>query len=248
MSSACASRRMLSAASPSAHLPLGMLALVAGLRLLRSRAPRSGRRSTSAVRCSSSSPPACSSTPLIEGRQADWAPWTFASISGLVVVLGLFVALERRRERAAARRSSPRAVLQRAFSAGLCYGARVLRGHDRADAHLHAAPTAGRGLQRDRVGPGAEFPVGRQGDRRRTRRRAARPAVRPTDAPRRHRGDARLRARHRVFSVAADADLADAFTHVLWIEAGLLWSSPRSCPGRGATPSSHAARARPART
>jgi EmrB/QacA subfamily drug resistance transporter len=37
--------------------------------------------------------------PLIQGREADWAPWTFVMIAASFVVLGLFAWYQRRRER-----------------------------------------------------------------------------------------------------------------------------------------------------
>lgn len=58
--------------------------------------------------------------PLIQGREAGWPAWTFASIGASAVVLAAFVAFERRRERHGA---SPLVTMslfrKRAFSAGL---------------------------------------------------------------------------------------------------------------------------------
>jgi EmrB/QacA subfamily drug resistance transporter len=58
--------------------------------------------------------------PLIQGREAGWPAWTFASIAASVLALGAFVVLERRRERDGV---SPLVTMslfrKRAFSAGI---------------------------------------------------------------------------------------------------------------------------------
>jgi EmrB/QacA subfamily drug resistance transporter len=58
--------------------------------------------------------------PLIQGREAGWPAWTFASMAAALVALGGFVLVERRRERAGV---SPLVTMslfrKRAFSAGL---------------------------------------------------------------------------------------------------------------------------------
>ena len=58
--------------------------------------------------------------PLIQGREAGWPAWTFASMGAALVVLAGFVAVERRRERAGV---SPLVTMslfrKRAFSGGL---------------------------------------------------------------------------------------------------------------------------------
>jgi MFS family permease len=58
--------------------------------------------------------------PLIQGREAGWPAWAFASIAASVVVLGVFVVVERRRERAGVSPLvTPSLFRKRAFSAGL---------------------------------------------------------------------------------------------------------------------------------
>jgi MFS family permease len=58
--------------------------------------------------------------PLIQGREAGWPAWTFVSMGAAAVVLAIFVAVERRRERQGV---SPLVTMslfrKRAFSAGL---------------------------------------------------------------------------------------------------------------------------------
>jgi len=58
--------------------------------------------------------------PLIQGREAGWPAWTFASMAAALAMLAVFVAVERRRERAGV---SPLVTMslfrKRAFSAGL---------------------------------------------------------------------------------------------------------------------------------
>ena len=58
--------------------------------------------------------------PLIQGREAGWPAWTFASMAAALAVLAVFVAVERRRERSGV---SPLVTMslfrKRAFSAGL---------------------------------------------------------------------------------------------------------------------------------
>jgi hypothetical protein len=58
--------------------------------------------------------------PLIQGREAGWPAWTFASMAAALAMLGVFVAVKRRRERAGV---SPLVTMslfrKRAFSAGL---------------------------------------------------------------------------------------------------------------------------------
>jgi EmrB/QacA subfamily drug resistance transporter len=102
------------------NLPLAAAALVAGARLLpESRAERPPTLDL---------PGAALATvaagllvyPLIQGREAGWPAWTFVSMAAAPAVLAVFVAVERRRERAGV---SPLVTMslfrKRAFSAGL---------------------------------------------------------------------------------------------------------------------------------
>jgi EmrB/QacA subfamily drug resistance transporter len=58
--------------------------------------------------------------PLIQGREAGWPAWTFASMAASVLVLGAFVAVERGRERrGVSPLVTPSLFRKRAFSAGL---------------------------------------------------------------------------------------------------------------------------------
>ena len=102
------------------NLPLAAAALVAGARLL----PESRAEHAPTLDL----PGAALATlaagllvfPLIQGREAGWPAWTFASMAAALAVLAVFVAVERRRERAGV---SPLVTMslfrKRAFSAGL---------------------------------------------------------------------------------------------------------------------------------
>jgi MFS family permease len=102
------------------NLPLAAAALVAGTRLL----PESRAETPPTLDV----PGAVLVTvaagllvyPLIQGREAGWPAWTFASMAAALAVLAVFVAVQRRHERAGV---SPLVTMslfsKRAFSAGL---------------------------------------------------------------------------------------------------------------------------------
>jgi MFS family permease len=102
------------------NVPLGLAALIGGRRLLpESRAddpPTLDLPGAALVTIAAG----LLVYPLIQGREAGWPAWTFVSMGAAAVVLGLFVAVERRRER---RGISPLVTMslfrKRAFSAGL---------------------------------------------------------------------------------------------------------------------------------
>jgi EmrB/QacA subfamily drug resistance transporter len=102
------------------NIPLGLVALVAAARLL--------PESRAAVRPTLDLTGAALVSvavgllvyPLIQGREAGWPAWAFASIAASVAVLALFVVVERRRERAGVSPLvTPSLFRKRAFSAGL---------------------------------------------------------------------------------------------------------------------------------
>ena len=102
------------------NVPLGLVALIVGARLLpESRAAvRPTLDLTGAALVSVAA--GLLVYPLIQGREAGWPLWAFASIAGSVVVLAIFVAVERRRERAGVSPLvTPSLFRKRAFSAGL---------------------------------------------------------------------------------------------------------------------------------
>src|SRR3954451_8613987 len=102
------------------NLPVGIAALICGFRLL--------PESRAQVRPTLDLPGAALVStgiglliyPLIQGRTLGWPAWTYAVITAGILVLGLFVAVELRRER---RGVSPLVTMslftKRAFSAGL---------------------------------------------------------------------------------------------------------------------------------
>jgi EmrB/QacA subfamily drug resistance transporter len=58
--------------------------------------------------------------PLIQGREAGWPAWTYASMAAAIAILGLFTLYERRRERTGkSPLVTPSLFRKRAFSAGL---------------------------------------------------------------------------------------------------------------------------------
>ncbi|HET8950514.1 MAG TPA: MFS transporter [Solirubrobacteraceae bacterium] len=102
------------------NLPLAAAALVAGARLL----PESRAEHPPTLDL----PGAALATlaagllvfPLIQGREAGWPAWTFASMAAALAVLAVFVAVERRRERAGVSALVTMSLFRkRAFSAGL---------------------------------------------------------------------------------------------------------------------------------
>src|SRR4051812_6938203 len=59
-------------------------------------------------------------SPLIQGREAGWPAWTYASMAAAVAILGVFALYERRRERnSKSPLVTPSLFRKRAFSAGL---------------------------------------------------------------------------------------------------------------------------------
>jgi EmrB/QacA subfamily drug resistance transporter len=102
------------------NVPLGIVALIAGRRLLpESRAddpPTLDLPGAALVSVAAG----LLIYPLIQGREAGWPAWTFVSMGAAAVVLAVFVAVERRRERQGV---SPLVTMslfrKRAFSAGL---------------------------------------------------------------------------------------------------------------------------------
>jgi EmrB/QacA subfamily drug resistance transporter len=102
------------------NVPLGILALVGTLRVL----PESKTRGATQLDWRGAVLVALAAGlliyPLIEGREVDWAPWTFAMIAASFGVLGLFTWYQRRRE---ATGRDPLVTMslfaKRAFSSGL---------------------------------------------------------------------------------------------------------------------------------
>ena len=108
---------------------------------------RARRRSTSPARRSSSLAAGLLIYPLIQGREAGWPAWTFVSMAASAArrwPAFVGAASGGASGRASSPLVTPSLFRKRAFSAGLGDRARVLRGHDRADAHVHALPAAGR--------------------------------------------------------------------------------------------------------
>jgi EmrB/QacA subfamily drug resistance transporter len=102
------------------NIPLGLAALAAGARLLpESRAAvRPTLDLTGAALVSVAA--GLLVYPLIQGRESGWPAWAFVSIAASVVVLALFVRVERGRERAGVSPLvTPSLFRKRAFSAGL---------------------------------------------------------------------------------------------------------------------------------
>ena len=102
------------------NLPLAAAALVAGARLLpESRAEHAPTLDLPGAALVSLAA-GLLIYPLIQGREAGWPAWTFASMGAAVLALGAFAAVERRRERAGVSPLvTPSLFAKRAFSAGL---------------------------------------------------------------------------------------------------------------------------------
>jgi Na+/melibiose symporter-like transporter len=104
-------------------LPIGILTVLAAARFVsESRSPKARRLDLGGVAIMTAA--LCLLLyPLIEGREAGWPPWTFASIAGSVLVLALFVPYEKS---VTARGGSPLVELDlfhdRAFVIGLFSG------------------------------------------------------------------------------------------------------------------------------
>jgi EmrB/QacA subfamily drug resistance transporter len=105
------------------NLPIGILTVLAAARFVsESRSPKARRLDLGGVAIMTAA--LCLLLyPLIEGREAGWPPWTFASIAGSVLVLALFVPYEKS---VTARGGSPLVELDlfhdRAFVIGLFSG------------------------------------------------------------------------------------------------------------------------------
>jgi EmrB/QacA subfamily drug resistance transporter len=102
------------------NVPIGVAALVAGLRLLpESRAERPPTLDLGGAALATLAA-GLLIYPLIQGREAGWPAWTFVSLGASAVVLAAFVVLERSRERAGVSPLvTPSLFRKRAFSAGL---------------------------------------------------------------------------------------------------------------------------------
>jgi EmrB/QacA subfamily drug resistance transporter len=105
------------------NLPIGVVSLAAAAWLMReSRAPQAGRLDLVGVGILSVAL-VLITYPLVEGRDADWAPWTYVSIAAGVVVLAIFLMVERMVDR---RGNTPLVQLRmfrdRAFSVGSLTG------------------------------------------------------------------------------------------------------------------------------
>ena len=102
------------------NLPLAIAALVAGARLL----PESRAENPPTLDLLGAALATIAAGllvyPLIQGRETGWPAWTFVSMAAALAVLAVFVAVERRRERAGV---SPLVTMslfrKRAFSGGL---------------------------------------------------------------------------------------------------------------------------------
>jgi EmrB/QacA subfamily drug resistance transporter len=102
------------------NVPLGLAALIGGLRVLPES--RAAVRPTLDLAGATLVSVAAGLLifPLIQGRTAGWPAWTYVSMAGSALVLGAFVLLERRRERAGISPLVPTSVFRRrAFSGGL---------------------------------------------------------------------------------------------------------------------------------
>jgi EmrB/QacA subfamily drug resistance transporter len=102
------------------NLPLGLLALVAGARLL----PESRAEHAPTLDLAGAGLVTLAAGlliyPLIQGRELGWPAWTFAAMGASAVVLAAFVVLERRREAAGVSPLvTPSLFRKRAFSGGL---------------------------------------------------------------------------------------------------------------------------------
>ncbi|MBN9620578.1 MAG: MFS transporter [Actinobacteria bacterium] len=105
------------------NVPIGVLALLFGLRVLpRSRPDRGIRVDLTSVVVASAAM-VMLIYPLIQGQELGWPAWTFALMAGGLAMFGVFAVLERRRDR----RGEPTLITptlfgKRAFTAGLATG------------------------------------------------------------------------------------------------------------------------------
>jgi EmrB/QacA subfamily drug resistance transporter len=102
------------------NVPIGIVALVAGSRLLPESLAQIKPKLDLGGAALVSLAVGLLVYPLIQGREAGWPAWTFASIGASVAALVAFVLLERRRERLGLwPLVTPSLFRKRAFSAGL---------------------------------------------------------------------------------------------------------------------------------
>lgn len=101
------------------NVPIGVLAVIAALLVLPVGAERSGAAGDWTGLVVLSAGLVALLTPVIQGRQAGWAPWTFASMAAGVALVGLFAAWERRLEaRGRDPLIPPRLFAHRSFTGG----------------------------------------------------------------------------------------------------------------------------------
>ena len=81
------------------NVPLGVLAVIAAVRLLPAGAENADTGADWAGLVLLSAGLVALLTPMIQGQQEGWPPWTYASLAGAVVLLALFAVWERHVER-----------------------------------------------------------------------------------------------------------------------------------------------------
>lgn len=102
------------------NLPLGLAAVLGGLRLLPESKPARAPTLDWAGAVLVALAAGLLVYPLVQGREAGWPAWTFLSIGASVVLLGAFAWLARRRERAGRDPLvTPSVFRKRAFSCGV---------------------------------------------------------------------------------------------------------------------------------
>lgn len=82
------------------NLPLGVIAVIGGLRLLPESRPSRGARLDLVGTALITAAAVLLVYPLIQGRELDWPAWTFVSMAASGVLLAVFVVHQRARERA----------------------------------------------------------------------------------------------------------------------------------------------------
>ncbi|MBV9100504.1 MAG: MFS transporter [Candidatus Dormibacteraeota bacterium] len=101
------------------NIPVGIVALLGALRFVPETRAHGARGIDVRGVALLSTALAAIVVPLLEGRDADWAPWTYAVLTGGVVMLGLFFAHQRRRNRRGQASLVQTSMFrERAFSAG----------------------------------------------------------------------------------------------------------------------------------